>query len=148
MLETRIEELTAVVKALTAVLAAHPVATNPVVVKDYEDFKPKAESGVIKKREKEIVKAEIEDAKKLEVKPKTTTDTSLSSEPKSAPVCYDDVKRATNALSAAKGREITIDTLSRFGVKRATELDEAQWADYIAYAKEMTDVSMAGEVDE
>ncbi len=77
------------------------------------------------------------EAKKPEPISETTTDTSPPSEPESAPVTYDDVKKATNALSAALGREVTIGALSRFGVKRATEMDEGQWAEYIEYVRKV-----------
>lgn len=56
-------------------------------------------------------------------------------EPQTSPLTYDDVKRATNALSAAKGKEVTIAALAHFGVTRATQLVEAQWGEYIAYCK-------------
>jgi predicted membrane-bound mannosyltransferase len=133
MLETRIEELTAAVRELTAVLAAHPVAAhpvaaNPVVVKEPKGKKPQVKEDPI---------AEQTSAPDSQSASTPTTDTSQPSESESAPVTYDDVKKATNALSAAKGRDVTIDALSRFGVKRATELDEGQWADYIAYTEKV-----------
>jgi hypothetical protein len=127
MLETRIEELTAAITLLTAALAVHGIATAPEVVKEPKAKKPLVEGG-----QSAGVVSEVPNEKQ-----QNTTDTSPSSEPESAPVTYDDVKKATNALSAAKGRDVTIDTLSRFGVKRATELDEGQWADYIAYTEKV-----------
>lgn len=131
-LEQSIQDLTVAVKALTeVVMSARAVSQAAEQVKLPEGLKDP--------------KAKKETAKAVDVAPEvpngqqqTTTNTSPSSEPESAPVTYDDVKKATNALSAAKGREVTVDTLSRFGVKRATELDEGQWADYISYAEKVT----------
>lgn len=48
-----------------------------------------------------------------------------------------DVKPITLKLSKEKGREITIAVLSRFGVKGAQDLDQAQWADYIAHCEKV-----------
>jgi hypothetical protein len=131
MLETRIEELTAAVKALTEAL--NKSRSDVSAVK--EDAAVAKESKAKKPQAKEEPIAEQPSAPDLSTASTTTTDISPASESESAPVTYDDVKRATNALSAAKGRDVTIDALSRFGVKRATELDEGQWADYIAYAE-------------
>lgn len=136
MLETRIEELTAAIRELIAVF---PVVRTLSVSHDSEvthlirdvpiDSFIAEQKAVVKKSKKETPPAEATAP--------TTTDTSQPTESESAPVTYDDVKKATNALSAAKGRDVTIDTLSRFGVKRATELDAGQWADYIAYTQKV-----------
>jgi len=163
MLETRIEELTAAVKLLTATLAVHGIATAPIDVmahnakvledqnraialtpaqsKDMQEYEaPKKSKSAASNTGPD---AALEQAPVVAEQPttqeeKTITATSQPSESESAPVTYDDVKKATNALSAAKGRDVTIDALSRFGVKRATELDEGQWADYIAYTETVT----------
>jgi len=153
-LEQSIQELTDAVKLLTARLPQLSPAESEQMAQAKAEVIKQTEAIELIEADK-IVTVGIEKratekakVKKPETTSKTTTDTSPISGPESAPVSYDDVKKATNALSAAKGREVTIDTLSRFGVKRATELDAAQWADYIAYAKEMTGVSMTGEADE
>lgn len=44
----------------------------------------------------------------------------------------DHVKPATLKLSQQKGRDVAIAVLARFGVKGAQDLDESQWADYVA----------------
>jgi hypothetical protein len=75
-------------------------------------------------------------------KSETTSSTSQASSPESAPVTYDDVKRATNAVSKIN-REKAIAGLARFGVTGAMKLTEQQWPEYIAY---MTQVA-AGEID-
>lgn len=137
MLETHIQELTAAVRELTKLLDRFSPTqglTGSNVPEVVKETKPK----------KETVKA-VEPAPEIpNEKQPTTTDTSQPSESESAPVTYDDVKKVTNALSAAKGRDTTIAVLSRFGVKKATELDEAQWADYIEHAQKVVD----GEADE
>lgn len=76
-------------------------------------------------------------------KSKPITDTSKPSSPESVAVTYDDVKKATNAVSAKLGREKAIAGLARFGVQSATKLSEEQWPEYVAY---MTRVA-AGELD-
>jgi hypothetical protein len=148
MLETRIEELTSAVKALTEMMSVRvtlqpaPVdvmAHNAKVLEDQNRATALTPSQSRDMQEyeapKKPKKPKKETAKTPEPVAQTITDTSPLSESESAPVTYDDVKKATNALSTAKGRDVTIDALSRFGVKRATELDEVQWADYIAYTE-------------
>jgi hypothetical protein len=73
-------------------------------------------------------------------KPATSTSEPSSSE--SPPVTYDDVKRATNAVSKIS-RDKAVTGLARFGVMSATKLPERSWAEYIGY---MTRVA-AGEID-
>lgn len=116
MLEQRIEELTAAVKALTEVFT---IARN---------------EGAAKLEKKSPLTAVVETIIKEE-EAKKPSPTSAPSEPESKPVCYDDVKRAINALSAAKGKEVTIALLDKFGVKRGPELVEAQWADFMKEAQ-------------
>lgn len=129
-LEQSIQDLTVAVQALTGVIVSARAVSQAV-----ENVQlPEALKEPKTKKETTKVVAEAPPEAPNEKQP-TTTDTSPSTESESAPVTYDDVKKATNALSAAKGRDVTIDALSRFGVKRATELDEGQWADYIAYTE-------------
>jgi hypothetical protein len=148
-LEQSIQELTAAVKALIDVF---PVVRTMSVSQDtevthlvrdvpIEQFVEEQKAAV--KKSKSAASntgqgAASEQAPVVAEQPitpqeKNTTDISPPSESEFAPVTYDDVKKATNALSAAKGRDVTIDALSRFGVKRATELDEGQWSEYIMY---------------
>jgi hypothetical protein len=88
----------------------------------------------------EEIKAE---APNVEMKSPPTTDTSQSSFVESVPVNYDDVKRATNAVSAKHGVEKTKSALSRFGVASAKALTEAQWPEYVDYMAKVA----AGELD-
>ncbi len=137
-LEQSIQDLTAAVKVLTATIMAS-TAVAPEVVKETEVTHLVRDVPLEQfvEEQKSVIKKPKKEAPPTEPIAKTTTDTSPPSEPESAAVTYDDVKKATNALSAAKGRDATIAVLSRFGVKRATELDEGQWADYIAYAEKV-----------
>jgi hypothetical protein len=93
---------------------------------------------------KEKIAELVKDAKVPNDKPKseTTSSTSQDSAPESKPVTYDDVKRATNAVSKIS-REKAIAGLARFGVQSATKLAEGQWSGYVDY---MTQVA-AGEID-
>lgn len=148
MLEESIAELTKAVLALTYALNQAYAAPVPVASHAPKSFTAEIEKEIGKtidamaKAASEGIE-EREAVKKVEgvpnEKPKTTTATSQPSESESAAVSYDDVKKATNALSAAKGRDATIAVLSRFGVKKATELDAAQWADYIEHAGKVTE---------
>jgi hypothetical protein len=128
MLETRIAELTAAVEALTKAIggmeAPGPVSASlpPEVVAE--------------------LKAINKDAPNDKPKSETTSSTSQASSPGSVTVTYDDVKRATNAVSKIS-REKAIAGLARFGVSSAMKLTEQQWPEYIAY---MTKVA-AGEID-
>jgi hypothetical protein len=127
MLEQRIEELTAAVKALTEVFT---IVKEQGAAKIEAAAKPREQVAVLKP---ENVKA-LKTAATVAEEAPNVSPTSEPSEPESAPVSYDDVKKATNALSAAKGRDVTIATLAVFNVQKATQLVEAQWADYVAYA--------------
>ena len=51
-----------------------------------------------------------------------------------ADVTYDDVKARVLALSKDFGRDITVDVLSRCGASKAPDLNEDQYADFIAKA--------------
>ncbi len=130
-LEAKIDALTSAVLGLTYAMNQHPVAASPVVVRE-----PGERLVFADKVELPVLHATVEIPNE---KPKTAIDTSPPSEPESKAVSYDDVKKATNALSAAKGRDTTIAVLSRFGVKKATELDAAQWDDYIEHAGKVTE---------
>jgi hypothetical protein len=133
MLEQKIELLTAAVEALTKVISVNVVAAG----KEYATAPTIKEKKDGKTTRSEVV--EIEDPNE---KSQTTSDTSQSSAPESEPVTYDDVKRATNAVSKIS-RDKAIAGLARFGVASATKLAEAQWPEYVAY---MTRVA-AGEID-
>jgi hypothetical protein len=85
------------------------------------------------------LKAINKDAPNEKPKSETTSNTSQDSAPGSAPVTYDDVKRATNAVSKISREK----AIARFGVTGAMKLTEHQWPEYIAY---MTKVA-AGEID-
>jgi hypothetical protein len=123
MLETRIAELTAAVEALTKAIGGMNAPGPDSILRELKGAP-----------EKEVpnVKQKSED----------TSSTSQTSAPESKPVTYDDVKRATNAVSKIS-REKAIAGLARFGVQSATKLAEGQWSGYADY---MTKVA-AGEID-
>lgn len=127
MLEQKIELLTAAVEALTKAIGGMQ-APNPKGGKEEKDSRT---------THIEVVEVEVPNEKS-----QTTSDTSQSSGAESAPVTYDDVKRATNAVSKIS-RDKAIAGLQRFGVASATKLTEPQWPEYVAY---MTRVA-AGEID-
>ena len=147
MLETRIAELTAAVEALTkaqsAVLSALVqntaalgwVSASPGT--EVHNFDREKMTSTITEKVVEV-KIVPNETKKSE----TASSTSQASSPGSAPVTYDDVKRATNAVSKIS-REKAIAGLARFGVSSATKLTEQQWPGYVEY---MTKVA-AGEID-
>lgn len=129
-LEAKIDALTSAVLGLTYAMNQHKETES----KKSAPAETALAEPAAKKTKEPVAPSEVPNEK-----PKTTTDTSPPSEPEFKAVSYDDVKKATNALSAAKGRDVTIAVLSRFGVKKATELDAAQWADYIEHAAEVTE---------
>jgi hypothetical protein len=136
MLETRIAELTAAVETLAKAIGGMqaPGATGEAAF-------PKSvasSTGPAVLSEPESAAAAQPDTKKSE----DTSSTSQTSVPESKPVSYDDVKRATNAVTKIS-REKTIAGLARFGVSSATKLTEQQWPGYVDY---MTKVA-AGEID-
>ena len=135
MLETRIAELTAAVEALTKAIGGMP-ASGAVEVAEVEVEVEGTRDG--------MSHAEYQNARlpKESTKSPATSNTSQDSAPESKPVTYDDVKRATNAVSKIS-REKAIAGLARFGVQSATKLTEGQWSGYVDY---MTKVA-AGEID-
>jgi hypothetical protein len=128
MLETRIAELTAAVEALTKAIGSMQA--------------PGAGSASLPPEVVAELKAINKDAPNETKKSETASSTSQASSPGSAPVTYDDVKRATNAVSKIS-REKAIAGLARFGVSSAMKLTEQQWPGYVDY---MTKVA-AGEID-
>lgn len=126
-LEAKIAELTLAVQALTHAMKNHVENVIPEVVMD---------------RVEEAQKA-INTAEAIPNESSSPQSGSQSEPEPQASLTYDDVKRATNNLSAAKGKEITIAALARFGVKRATELTEVQWEEYCDYTADCA----AGKID-
>lgn len=49
-----------------------------------------------------------------------------------APITYDQVKTAVNALAKAKGRDAVIAALAKFGLAKATDAKPEQWPDLLA----------------
>lgn len=132
-LEQALRDNTAMVERLCSILGAVPFRA-PDPVGKLEEKKPVAA---------EVTRAEpAAETKSTKVAPSEAIPNESSSpvsgaqsepEPQTSSLTYDDVKRATNNLSAAKGKEITIAALARFGVKRATELTQDQWQEYCDY---------------
>lgn len=133
MLETRIEELTAAVKALTEALSKTQ-APNPVTA-PLEDIQPGKKSAPAQtpKASAAPVVMEAEQQSSDTISGEQSQPTGESSLPE---LTYNDhVKPATLKLSQKMGREVAIAVLGRFGVKGAQNLDASQWADYIAHCE-------------
>jgi hypothetical protein len=121
MLEQRIEELTAAVKALTEVFT---------LVKAEAESKPQ-QARVITKGilAGATIVEELPNAKSEET-PQSTSPASEPTETESAPVTYDDVKKVTIAVSKIS-KDKAVAGLAEFGVASAKQLVEAQWAAYV-----------------
>jgi hypothetical protein len=147
MLEQKIEELILAVKALTkAIGSTYEPVERPKVTAAEVSAERDANGGTMMAAKERVLKAKeevpnviAEEAKKSQ----TTSSTSQTSSPESAPVTYDDVKKATNAVSGKFGRDAALAGLQRFGVTGAMKLTEAQWPEYVAY---MTRVA-TGEIE-
>lgn len=146
MLETRIEELTAAVKALTEALSKTQ-APNPVTA-PLEDIQPgkKSQSAATSVSKPVVVASGTHQNSDSSVEtpndPPSSSDTTSGEQSQptgesSLPeLTYNDhVKPATLKLSQKMGREVAIAVLGRFGVKVAQNLDASQWADYIAHCE-------------
>jgi len=148
MLETRIAELTAAVEALTkAIGGMQAPVERPKVTAAEVSAEKDANGGTLMGAKERVIKAK-EEVPNAKPKSEDTSSTSQASEPESKPVTYDDVKRATNAVSAKLGTAITRVCLQRFGAvgekgPTATKLAETQWSGYVEY---MTKVA-TGEID-
>lgn len=125
-LEAKIAELTLAVQALT--LAFQNGVKTQVIV---EPIVEKTEARTVESSAVTIKQVVVERIPNESSTP--VSGAQCEPEPQKSSLTYDDVKRATNNLSAAKGKEITIAALARFGVKRATELTESQWQEYCDY---------------
>lgn len=164
MLETRIEELTAAVKALTEALSKTQ-APNPVTA-PLEDIQPakKSQSAATSVSKPVVVASgthqNFDSSVETPNDPPSSSDTTsgeqsqptgessspanddeaqaqIEAERNAAPeLTYNDhVKPATLKLSQKMGREAAIAVLGRFGVKGAQNLDTSQWAEYIAHCE-------------
>lgn len=132
MLEQRIEELTAAVKTLTEIMKVqYAMTSDPGHSHRILDFGPKS-----------VVVSVSDKTPNEKPKSEDTTNTSQTSSPELPAATYEDVKRATNAVSKIS-REKAIAGLARFGVQIATKLAETQWAEYVAYMGKVA----AGELD-
>jgi hypothetical protein len=134
MLEQRIEELIVAVKILTEAMKSHSASvnatSNPYTYPDPTAHHAPEQVAAGTKAPNEKQKSE------------DTTNTSQTSSPELPAAAYEDVKRATNAVSKIS-REKAIAGLARFGVQSATKLAETQWAEYVAYMGKVA----AGEID-
>jgi hypothetical protein len=139
-LEAKIELLTAAVIELTAAIGGMQ-APGPEGMR-IKTITVDGGATYVSATEKNLTETEAEKKPRESEKSKPTSNTSESSSPESKPVTYDDVKRATNAVSKIS-RDKAIAGLARFGVQSATKLAEGQWSGYVEY---MTKVA-AGEVD-
>lgn len=128
MLEQRIEELVAAVKSLTQAMKSHSAAVNAYNAPYPAPFTGDNEGN--------------NDIPNEMQKSEDTTNTSQTSSLELPAATYDDVKRATNAVSKIS-REKAIAGLARFGVQSATKLAETQWAEYVAYMGKVA----VGEID-
>lgn len=120
MLEEKIDELTAAVKELTAVMSAGAA--------------PKATRKTKKTKEKEV--KEEPEVPATDTEPPTEEET-----PDQFPVTLDMVKRAIIAITDPKsgvdnGRDVAIAVLEEFGAKKASELKEEDYCMVLKVLKE------------
>lgn len=136
-LEAKIELLTAAVTELTRAMqtqsgfAAQQEAVQTMWDANTVSQTRVADTGIIEviEQSKEVPNAEPESSTQKSAEPSVQTG-DLSS----PGLTYKDhVKPATLKLSQQKGRDVAIAVLARFGVKGAQDLDESQWADYVAH---------------
>lgn len=140
MLEQRIEELTAAVRAntemierLASIMGRVPFrAPEPVNSFTSEYVEQLIDAGLAKKDE-------VPNEKPKSPPTSSTFDDSLS---ESEPVTYDQVKAIVIAISKTDKTK-AVACLSRFGVKTAKDLAENQWASFLTYAQKVQN----GELD-
>lgn len=116
-LEASIAELTAAVRALTDVLfnpVQPQVISTPVEIEKAEKLSELIEKAI------QDEYSQLNALQEVPAEPVTLT--------------YDDVKRATIALSA-KSKVDAVELLADYGVKKATELPPEAWDRYVAEAK-------------
>jgi hypothetical protein len=147
-LEAKIELLTAAVTELTRAISnarlVDPVSAPLDEIKIYpnspaaDTTKKSADKSAAKARDSSSDTASTADSKAPN-EPESSTQKSAepsvqTGESSSPELTYKDhVKPATLKLSQQKGRDVAIAVLARFGVKGAQDLDESQWADYVAH---------------
>jgi hypothetical protein len=141
-LESQIGILTDAIRALTSSvnalqIGAPAVSTKPDLAKiagtaQYEEInKVKHADGSVTTTSVGLPPdAELPNVHPSEMPPQTTSPTSEPSEPESAPVTYDDVKKVTIAVSKIS-KDKAVAGLAEFGVASAKQLIEAQWAAYV-----------------
>ena len=140
-LETDIQELTKAVLALT--YAVNQAYAAPVPVAPADPAKEKAE---VKKPIAVAAPTSPEkpakDATVTTTSSKPTTDTSLSSDPESVAVTYDDVKKLIIAISK-ESKDRAVAALQRFGVANGKQLTESTYPEVVAYLTKV----LAGDVN-
>jgi hypothetical protein len=135
MLETKIEELTKALERNSDIMERIHAGEHRLRAREEP-------AGVLSATNDVTAPAIKKEAPNAETKSSAATSISEPSSPESPPVTYDDVKRATNAVSKIS-RDKAVAGLARFGVTSATKLTEQQWPKYVEY---MTKVA-AGEIN-
>lgn len=132
-LETVIQENTNALQQLIALLSdpsALKIASAPVAATEQKKEKPPAE------------KKSNGAAQTAAAESKITTAAATSGETQTetaSVIDYETVKAAVIKLSQAKGREVVVDVLSRFGVQKAPDLMPTQYADALAKIQSVID---------
>lgn len=150
-IETRIEELTAAVKALTtAIVAAGTVPTATIELKAKPakgKAAPSAEATAASVTEPQQADAEVaQPGEAVATEPAATpptAETSAAPESKvesSVPVAandatYEDVRKAFMELNQAKGRDATLAVLKQFNAAKVPDIPAAQFGAAVAAAK-------------
>ena len=143
-LEAKIELLTAAVVELTRVLTEDKKPQDVKIYPNGPADGQTAKSASKSAATETVTSSEAAITEKAEEAPneKSSPTTDTSPPTSQASVTYDDVKAVTIAVSKIDKAK-AIAGLARFGAKNAKELNDAQWAGYVAYMKRVE----AGEVD-
>ena len=135
MLEEKIEELTAAVKELTAVMSAGAAPKKTRKTKKSEEVKEDPEA----KAEEDCDSRNISDSEEVKGEPEPEEEPNF-------PATLGDVKKAIIAVAKIEnGRDIAIAVLEEFGAKKATELKQE---DYFMVVKTLNEGLNGGGKDD
>lgn len=132
-LEKQIAELTAAVNNLATVFGASAAQlAQPVESAPVQEAKPEPKKETAKAPAK---KAEPKKEEPAKAEPKAETKTEEAPAEEDSGVSFDEVRTATRELGIARDRETVVALLADFGVGKASELEPAKYAEYVARAR-------------
>lgn len=133
-LEQKIEALTAAVVELRAAIIAGQTSESGATVRTEP-------AGVIDEKKSDGAKQRKPRAPVAPIATADEADDAVSAKATKSKVDYEAVKLAANEVVAKKGRDAAVAVLGEFGAKTGKDLDQADWAAFVAKCREVVDAN-------